>query len=512
MERRVFIKNIGFTKVLLLAKSSILIWLGSCQKDSLERVNPRMPNNTNTDNNQNDNNPTSENNVTADAFVHPLPFPELVASTATLTAQETLASLIDNDANQKVLGYQGNGIMGPTFSVDAQTQIHATLKNELVEPTNIHWHGLIVPQNMDGHPEDVIQSGSSYTYTFKLNQRAGTYWYHPHPHRFTPKQVHLGLGGFFIIRDAEEEKLKLPQGTQELLLNIQDKRLLNNELSYQPTPHDIMFGYIGQHLCVNGKYKPYHNVSADYYRIRILNGSNALIYHLKLSNGLPFYIIGSDCGLIDKPMTTTAITLSPAERVDVIVDFTSITLGNSFYLINDLENVAGQGNPMFENRLTEILKFNVIKKQTKNWSLPAQLSVLERINTDDAVKTRRFEISTHHGMFGSLRINGKQFNPNIVDVQVAANSIEIWEFDNRTGMMPHPMHIHGVHFQIVARNGGRNKIQPSETGWKDTVLVNQGENVKVAIRFGSNVGKFVFHCHNLEHENEGMMLQYEIVA
>ena len=447
-----------------------------------------------------------------------LTIPNVVNGNFTLVAQNTKHEIIQGKSSS-VLGYQIGSILGPTIEVESGETLNVNLKNELGEPSNVHWHGLITPADMDGHPEDVVQPGDSKKYTFPVIQRAGLYWYHPHPDGFTAKQAYLGLAGAIIVRDNQEKSIGLPSGEYEMPLIIQDKRMDNkNGLSYLPGMSDIMAGLLGNTIIVNGKASPYINVKTSTYRFRVLNGSNARIYNLALSNGAPFKVIGSDGGLIEKPVTVNALLLSPGERADLLVDFSSAPLGSEIILLSkQFQGGGSQGKQQFN-----ILSVKVNQSDVNRFSFPETLSVIEKTDENTSTITRIFTVSDMGmGGMGSMgggmtmngihRINGKLYDKNRIDETVTFGKTEIWIFDNSKGNEPHPFHVHGVMFQILDRIGGRNIVTEVEKGWKDTVLVLPGEKVRVIMTFSGYKGKFVMHCHNLEHEDDGMMLQFEVI-
>ncbi|WP_165823810.1 multicopper oxidase family protein [Pseudochryseolinea flava] len=209
----------------------------------------------------------------------------------------------------------------------------------------------------------------------------------------------------------------------------------------------------------------------------------------------------------------STIMLGPGERLDVLIDFSGSTIGKEFYLVsNKFSEFNVQGRQSFN-----LLKFKVDKSSGRNFSIPSMLSVIDIVSSSQAVKTRVIDIAQMiggeggHGGMGRHSINGKIFEMDRVDETVSAGTTEIWEFDNLAGDEIHPMHIHGIQFQVLERIGGRNKILASEKGWKDTILLMPGEKVKVIMTFPEYTGVFVFHCHNLEHEDDGMMLNYKII-
>lgn len=499
MKRRNFIKISSLGTGSILAGSAITGFLASCSGCSKDHHMGLM---------------TEPVPVTEGNFSRLLSFPAQAGSNQTLTAQVTSANILGT--NIPVLGYQPNSLLGPSFRVNNGDAVNILLQNNLSEHTNIHWHGLKVPALMDGHPDQLANAGATFRYQFTMNQRAGLSWYHPHPHEMTGKQVFKGLAGLFIINDAEEAALNLPSGQHELPLVIQDKRISTSGIIYNPSMEEVMAGYMGESVLVNGVFAPYTEVATRYYRLRILNGSNARAYNLALNNNADLTIIGNDGGLLKNPVAVKEILLAPGERLDVLINFAGSSVGTEIYLISKEFDNGGnaQGKQSFK-----IMKFKVAIFSTDTFTVPANLSAIASVPASSAVKTRTFEISNameHHGapmnngMQMRHRINGKLYDSSRIDETVAANTNEIWVFDNSNGDEPHPMHLHGVFFQVLQRTGGRGNLIASENGWKDTVLVMPGETVKVIVPFANNTGKFVFHCHNLEHEDDGMMLQYQL--
>lgn len=455
-------------------------------------------------------------NVLEGTFDHSLPVPAVLDGNLpiTLESKEAVAQLLDTKYS-KVIGYNGS-ILGPTIKLNSGSVFQASFINSLPDETNIHWHGLMIPQAMDGHPENIIGAGSSFEFNFTVNQRAGTYWYHPHPHGNTAYQVFKGLAGFFIVNDDEENALNLPTGERELLMVLQDKRIYaDGGLDYSPNESEIMTGYSGEYVLVNGKWAPCPEVSTTWYRLRILNGSTARIYNLALSNDMPFILIGNDGGLLSNAQSVDTILLAPGERADVLVDFSANVAGDEIYLKNLVFNDAGlvQGMQSFR-----ILKFTINQNLADSFVAPSYLSLITPIPESLSTYNRNFDIQQmdmegHSGMdMGSMQhtINGKSYDMDRIDASVVAGSTEIWTFDNSNSTEIHPMHVHGVQFQILDRTGGRGQLFPHEQGWKDMALVMAHEKVRVIITFPNNPGKFVLHCHNLEHEDSGMMLNFQI--
>lgn len=492
MKRREFVKLSAGAASLLAVPAAIQ----SCMKDM----------------NMNMNMAADAVSVLEGAFTTPLTFPNVMATNFSLTAKGNTAPLLNNQSIP-ALGY-GSSVLGPTIKVNTGITVGIPFQNQLSEETNIHWHGLLVPANMDGHPKNLVNSGANFNYNLPIDQRAGTYWYHPHPHGKTAKQVFMGLAGFFIVNDAVEQALNLPSGDRELLLVIQDKRIKNSQLNYAPTMGEVMTGYTGEYILVNGSNAPVHNVGTCYYRLRILNGSTARMYNVALSDNQPFDVIGADGGLLAQPVSVTSLLLAPGERADILVSFKSYAIGKEVYLVNKIFDGGAQGKQEFK-----IMKFVVSQQVNDSFSKPSQLSTIQPLPASSAVKTRTMKIKgmmEGNGNMGGMgsgmhTINDKVYDLNRVDETVKAGDTEIWEFDNSEGDEIHPMHIHAAQFQVLSRTGGRGSLIATEQGWKDTVLVMRGEKVRVIMTFPQKKGLFVFHCHNLEHEDDGMMLNFEIV-
>ncbi len=382
---------------------------------------------------------------------------------------------------------------GPTIVASRGDSATITLQNWLSQPTITHWHGMVVDYLNDGNPRLAIPANASYNYSFTINQRAAMNWYHPHPHMMTGEQVAMGLAGAFIVRDSEETALGLPSGKYEVPLVVRDASFdKSGNMAYTPRNG----GFLGNTPLVNGTLNPRLDVDSGHYRFRVLAGSNARIFGLALNNGAPFKLIGNDGGLLVAPVQVTQIDLAPGERVDVIVDFHGLAQGGSV-MLRDVRSGW------------DLLQFVGTGATGVTWTAPAQLSAITALSSP--VTTRVFSFD------GMSMINGKVYDLNRIDFQVPFGQTEIWRFTT-AGNAPHPVHVHGASFQVVSRTGGRGRLFPWEAGWKDTVLLEDGETVEILIRFegfrsvgGDGKGLYVIHCHKLEHEDNGMMANFEVV-
>lgn len=309
-----------------------------------------------------------------------------------------------------------------------------------------------------------------------------------------------GLAGLFILDDDVSEKLSIPKeyGKNDIPLIVQDRRFSSDGfLMYGNFMQDIMQGMTGNTVLVNGVVNPFLHVPAGIMRFRILNGSNARVYDFALSDGGSFYQIATDGGLLEQPVELKELRLSPGERAEILIDFSGYTKGQVVYL--------GGGN-------FNIIKFIVGVKAKENFKIPSQLTSLEAIPLSEVNNQRYFELT---GMGHMVGINGKQMNLGRIDEIVPLGNTEIWDVASRVGMMGmmhgsniiHNFHAHGVQFRILERNG--YPPPPNERGWKDTFYLNDGERVKTIARF-QYPGLFMYHCHILEHEDNGMMGQFKV--
>ena len=302
----------------------------------------------------------------------------------------------------------------------------------------------------------------------------------------TGKQVVLGLAGGFIINDAEETALGLPSGAYEVPLIVRDANFdKSGNLIYNPTSS----GFLAKNPMVNGTRDPYLKVDTALYRFRVLNGASARLFKLALSNGAPFTLIGNDGGLLEAAVSIGQIEFSPGERLDLLIDFRELPVSTKV-MLQDL------------NAGWNLLEFRVVRPVTDNHTLPTTLSTITKLSNPATTRIISFD--------GMSRINGKEYDLNRIDFQVPFGQTELWRFITN-GNAPHPVHIHGASFQVKSRSGGRGQVFSWEQGWKDTVLLNDRETVEVLIRFDGYRGRYLIHCHKLEHEDQGMMANFEVV-
>jgi FtsP/CotA-like multicopper oxidase with cupredoxin domain len=419
---------------------------------------------------------------------YPLHFPPSASPSGfSLTAAPALVNLATSQSPSLSSALAYNGFVpGPTFRANSGDNVYVSFANGLADETTVHWHGMLVETDQDGQPQDLILPGGSRVYEYPIVQRAALNWYHPHPHMMTGEQVCLGLAGAFIVNDAEEASLGLPAGKYEVPLIIRDANFdKSGNLLYNPRTT----GFDGSTPLVNGTRSPYLEVDRAIYRLRVLNGANARLFRLVLSNGSLFTLIGNDGGLLAAPANVAEIEFSPGERLDLLVNFQ--TLAGAHVMLRDL------------NSGWDLLEFRVGTSTQIAGTVPTgTLSTIAPLSSP--VLTRYFSFD------GMSKINGREFDLNRIDFTVPFGQTELWRFTTN-GNAPHPVHVHGASFQVKSRTGGRGKLFPWESGWKDTVLLQDQESVDVLIRFDQYRGRYLIHCHKLEHEDMGMMANFEVI-
>jgi FtsP/CotA-like multicopper oxidase with cupredoxin domain len=425
----------------------------------------------------------------------------------TLTAAAGAAAIAEGES---VGAWLLNGSLpSPTIRARRGDALAFDLVNNLPDPTIIHWHGILVPAEADGHPRSAIAAGATYRYEFPVIQRAGTYWYHPHAHHRTGEQIHRGLAGFFIVSDAEEDVLELPSGAQEILVLLQDRDAgAANALSYAPSEADLHAGMLRGTPYGNGVRLPALEVAGGCYRFRLVNGSHARVYRIGLESGAPLTVIGNDGGLLPAAVEAPAVWLGVGERIDFLKDFTGVEPGRRTMLRSLAFDVPGIPGKFPQGMELDLLEITRIEGSVPGMpQLPPALSAVAPLAA--AARDRTFEFRSSPGE-EMHRINGLAFDMERVDATVPFGETERWVFRNDS-TLPHPVHLHGTQFQIVSRAGGRGMVLPYEAGWKDTALVMPEETVEALVRFDAYRGLFLLHCHNLQHEDMGMMMNIEVV-
>jgi FtsP/CotA-like multicopper oxidase with cupredoxin domain len=393
----------------------------------------------------------------------------------------------------RIWGYDGI-FPGPTIKARAGKPVVVVQRNELDVDTSVHLHGGIQSPANDGHPTDVIKPRSSKRFYYPNAAPAAPLWYHDHAHGNEARSVYMGLAGLYLVSDELEDSLRLPSGDYDVPLVITDRLFApNGSLIFINNDHGLG---LRRTILVNGRPQPYFQVAARKYRFRLVNASNDRIYELRLSNGREMVQIASDSGLLPRPVAMSSFELSPAERVEVVIDFSAYRPGTRLIL----HNSAG------EDPLTQtIMRFDVVRTAPDESHIP---DTLRPLPPAEKPVTERDFIMGRNPRTHEFEINGKVFDPDRVDVRPRLGSTEIWRIHNATSDARHNFHTHLARFRVLDRDG--NPPGPGESGFKDTVAVRPGETVRILPRFLEFTGRYVYHCHILAHAHH-MMGTMEVV-
>lgn len=481
---------------------------------------------------------------------------ELIAEEQTISilpGQKTRVWTFDSQlisGNEDSLQKMEDSYLGPIIKVHRGQKIRIRFRNQLPEVSIIHWHGMHVPEKYDGHPKDVINTGETYVYEFEVMNRAGTYWYHPHPDGRTGPQVYYGLAGLFLVTDEEEQNLTLPTGEFDVPVVIQDRTFdRDNQLVYLTQGHmERMNGFLGDQILINGQTNQTLSLkSGCVYRLRLFNGSNSRIYKLGWSDGRPVTVVGVDGGLLATPREVPYLMLGPAERSDLWLDLRKMdqesTLTMNSLSFPSMELMSGRmgGRGMMGGSSTSlpqgshypVFKVQINESGSNDLSLPAQLVDVIPLSPSAAHNQHNPRTFSFAMQRMEWTINGRTWETYGVaeEEKVALDSTEIWELVNSGGtgrgrgmmggmmQMAHPIHLHQVQFNILSRN--IDGVDPDlwdavkegfvDEGWHDTVLLLPGMRAQIIMTFKNFPGLFLYHCHNLEHEDMGMMRNFEII-
>jgi FtsP/CotA-like multicopper oxidase with cupredoxin domain len=469
----------------------------------------------------------------APSAVQALPIPTLIEARSgapvSLTLQKTQHRFVPGRA------VPSRGIsasyLGPVVRVRTGDTVPFRVENHLDEETTLHWHGLLVPSHLDGGPHNTIRPGGVWSPEITIRQPAATTWFHPHSHGRTGRQVYSGLAGMMIVSDGADRERGIPAtyGIDDLPIVLQDKRFgANGEVVYQPDMMDIMHGFQGDTLIVNGVVGPVASVPAGFVRLRLLNAANARNFDVRFTDRRSSFVIASDGGYLLEPAEVRSLVIAPAERYEVLVDFAD---GRTVDLVTAPDSHHGMGPGMMgparrsTGGMEHLLRFTPAPELKATVArLPRELATIAAPDTQSAAAWRTFELNPMMGMgmmgmgmMGMRRghgqtmgINGRSFAMDRIDVTARLGTAEIWEISTGGMPMAHPFHIHGASFRVLSKNG----LNPArhESGWKDVVLID--EHAEVLVRFDNPAPRsmpFMYHCHILEHEDHGMMGQFAVV-
>lgn len=432
------------------------------------------------------------------SFTSPLAIPPVLTGTnITLEAREADVQILPG-ATTRMWTYNGT-FPGPTIRRPTGQTTNVTLANNLpaAGDLTLHHHGAHAASASDGQPASLlVPVGQSRTYTYtgiedNANERGALHWYHDHMMEMTGHNVWMGLAGMYIVDDPADPQT-LPSGEFDVPLMVMDRSFdVNNQLVYVFDQN----GMYGDTMLVNGVVQPYFEVGTRKYRFRVLNASNASDLDLELSNGQSLLQIGTESGLLPAPVARQHILLGPAERADVVIDFGG-QLGQTINLHNRAGTTQGTA---------EVMQFRVTRDLTDNSVVPIVLRQLPNLGTPVTTRTFAFGYTEGH-----WTINGQTFDADRVDAQPLLGTTERWILQNPPpGEWSHVIHIHLSNQQILSRNGA--PPEPYEL-MKESWYLNPGDSIELLIKFTDYTGRFVFHCHVLEHEDDSMMGQFEVVS
>jgi FtsP/CotA-like multicopper oxidase with cupredoxin domain len=409
--------------------------------------------------------------------------------------------------------------LGPVIRMRRGDNIEMTVENALDTVTTVHWHGLLVPGGCDGGPQQLIHPSDRWRPVLKIDQPAATLWFHPHAHHDTARQIYMGLTGMIIVDDGIDARLGLPRtfGIDDLPLILQDRSFASDgSIEYTTDGLDIVYGARGDTVIVNGTIAPVAKVPPGLVRLRLLNAANAQNFVLRFSDQRTFLIIASDGGFLQAPVAVTQLTISPAERFEVIVDFANGKAAALETGPDEEMGIFGRLAPDGSADYVPVMRFETTATKPLVKEIPAHLVELSAASEASAVRRRQFIVNSgicmtrtqageHANMVALTGINGKTFDMERIDVETNLGTNEVWEVVS-VGMA-HPFHIHGALFRILSIAGA--SPPPHLTGWKDVVLVEDKAELLVAFnRPATRDHPFMYHCHILEHEEAGLMGQY----
>jgi FtsP/CotA-like multicopper oxidase with cupredoxin domain len=415
-----------------------------------------------------------------------------------LTARNGTTALLPGKPTD-TWGFNGS-YLGPTLRAARGEQVRVNVRNELDETTTVHWHGMHLPARFDGGPHQPIEPGKTWSPHWRIDQPAATLWYHPHPHGETEDHLNNGLAGMFILDDPDSQVARqLPDeyGVDDIPLIVQDKRIDGDGA--------IEDGGLGADVLVNGTHGPYLDVITERVRLRLLNASVKRVFYFGVSDNRPFTMVASDGGLLPGPVSLRRLLLSPGERAEIVV---TMSPGEHVALRSYPPRL---GTNAFAARFNGGAdEFDILELRTANRLRPSPELPRRRLapppNLDDvaAARTRTFTLRGRD-------INGTAMDMSRIDEAIELDSTEIWDVTNADGEY-HNFHVHGVQFHVLSIDGDRPPLQLS--GWKDTVYLAPGRSVRLAMRFTDYAdpsSPYMYHCHLLQHEDNGMMGQFVVV-
>ena len=433
---------------------------------------------------------------------------ELAPSTATLLDGKKVSTI----------AYNGESMWGPTLIMNNGDDVAVNVTNRLTEETTTHWHGVHLPAQMDGGPHQTIAPGATWSPTWTVKNNAATYWYHPHAHELTWKQMNQGAGGFIIVRDDKEAALGLPRE-----YGVDDIPIVLTSRAFTSSGQIDTTRIYGDYLLANGVMNAELKAPAQMVRLRILNAEIERAYTLGFDDDRSFWVVGTDGGLLDAPVERQRIQVFPGERYEILLDLGGDAVGSSIRMrsYNSGQNAraypgaepdgGGAFSSMLNNRDFDLLRITVVESTSKAvTTVPSQLVPTGLWTAADATNQRT--ITINDGVQGRpFYFNDGVYSMDRIDERVQLGTTEAWHIQN-TQIFSHAFHIHDVQFAIVSRSTG--PVLDYEKGWKDTVRIVPNELVTFVAKFddyASNDHPFMYHCHMSNHEDEGMMGQFLVV-
>jgi bilirubin oxidase len=444
----------------------------------------------------------------------------LNGTTFNLTIKDTIKQL--RTGNQTITGGINGDFWGPTLFINKGDVVHMNVRNNLNDSTTIHWHGMHLPAVMDGGPHQVIPPGTLWQPYWEMKNQAGTYWYHPHLHEMSTEHMNKGIGGFMIVRDAEESALAIPRtyGVDDIPLMLTSRRYNANN---QFVSTNVAYG---DYLLTNGTSNAQISLPKQFVRLRILNAEIERGYDLGFSDNRTFYIIANDGGLLNAPVSATRVKLMVGERVEILVnlgndaigavlDLKAYNSGQAFGFPGGEPGKSGEFGSLLNNIDFPVLRINVAATNANAiTSVPTTLVNNTYWTAADATVSRALTVTG--GVPGPnstpFAFDNKIFDLSYINKTLNLNTIEKWTITN-SNVFGHTFHIHDVEFKIVARNGSAAAVGAHESGWKDVLYLPRSENATFVARFddyADPIHPFMYHCHFSNHEDGGMMGQFVV--
>jgi blue copper oxidase len=457
--------------------------------------------------------PTSDAATPSNALWIP---PVLSGKNFNLKLQKSTKQMLSGSLT-KTYSYNGTGYWGPTLIMKKGDDISLNVTNNLTEQTTTHWHGIHLPAEMDGGPMQVIEAGKTWSPKFKMMNNASTYWYHPHMHKTTQKQLALGAGGFIIVQDSVEAALALPR-----TYGVDDIPLAFGSRSFSTTNQIGTTTIYGDTLLTNGVANAQVSLPAQFVRLRLLNIESERVHNIGFSDGRTFYVIATDGGLVQKPIPVKRLLLVPGERYEILVNLTKNAVGSTLSLRAFNKGLAfgyGGGEPATSGEFGSLLNnadFDLLKIQVMNATgsginkLPATLAASVFPSKSEVTNSRTIAINDQ-GAGTPFTFDSKSFDMSVINQRVKLGATEAWTITNDQ-IFGHAFHIHDVQFKIISRSSG--PIPAHENGWKDTFSIQRNEKVTFLAKFAdfsSSTWAYMYHCHMANHEDGGLMGQFLVV-